>query len=268
MDNRPIGVFDSGLGGLTVLKEIRRLLPKESLIYFGDNGRTPYGTKSRETVIKYTRQIVSFLLSQEVKLLVVACNTISALALPELKPAIHVPVLEVIEPGSISALKKTRKGRIGIIATPATVSSGVYSKAILQRNPGVKVFPKACPLFVNLVEEGWWDNEITRMVAAEYLSELKKESIDTLVLGCTHYPLLSETIRKVMGDGVVQVNSAEELALALKELLRSQSLYTEAAGVNYRYYTSDSVEKFKELGKLILGEEIHPVERVDLDCRV
>ncbi len=268
MDNRPIGVFDSGLGGLTVLKEIRRLLPGENLIYFGDNGRTPYGTKSRETVIKYTRQIVSFLLSQDVKLLVVACNTISALALPELKPLIRVPVVEVIEPGSVSALKKTKRGRIGIIATPATINSGVYSKAILQRNPGVKVFAKACPLFVNLVEEGWWDNEITRMVAAEYLSELKQENIDTLVLGCTHYPLLSETIRKVMGDQVVQVSSAEELALALKELLKAQNLYAGTAEANYQYYTSDSVEKFKELGKLILGEEIDPVERVDLDCRV
>jgi len=268
MDNRPIGIFDSGLGGLTVLREIRKLLPKESLIYFGDNGRAPYGTKSRETIIKFTRQIVSFLLSQDVKLLVVACNTSSALALPELKPSIHVPVLEVIEPGSISALKKTRTGRIGIIATPATISSGVYSKAILQRDPGVKVFPKACPLFVSLVEEGWWDNEITRMVATEYLSELKNEDIDTLVLGCTHYPLLSETIRKVMGDELVQVSSAEELALALKKMLAEKSLHTEATGAHYHYFTSDSVEKFKKLGKMILGEEIDPVEKVDLDCVV
>lgn len=268
MDNRAIGIFDSGLGGLTVLKEIKRLLPGESLIYFGDNGRTPYGTKSRETVIKYTRQIVTFLLSQDVKLLVVACNTSSALALPELKPSIQVPVLEVIEPGSISALKKTRTGRIGIIGTPATISSGVYSQAILQRNPAVKVFPKACPLFVSLVEEGWWDNEITRMIANEYLSELKEEDIDTLVLGCTHYPLLSETIRKVMGDEVVQVSSAEELALALKQLLTEKSLYAGDTKVNYHYYTSDSVEKFKKLGKMILGEDVDPVERVDLDYRV
>lgn len=264
MDNRPIGVFDSGLGGLTVLKEIRRLLPGESLIYFGDNGRAPYGTKSRETVIKYTRQIVAFLLSKDVKLLVVACNTISAQALPELKPLIHVPVLEVIEPGSISALKKT-KGRIGVIATPGTIASGVYTRAIQSRNPDVKIFPKACPLFVNLVEEGWWDNEIARMVASEYLQDLKKENIDTLVLGCTHYPLLTETIRKVMGDDVVQVSSAEELALTLKELLVEQNLSSGSNTVHYQYYTSDSVEKFKELGKLIIGEEIDNVERVDLD---
>lgn len=268
MDNRPIGIFDSGLGGLTVLKEIKRLLPNESLIYFGDDGRTPYGTKSRETVIKYTRQIVSFLHSKDVKLLVVACNTISALALPELKPAIDVPVLEVIEPGSRSALKKTKKGRIGIIATPGTIASGVYSKAIHSRNPDVKIFPKACPLFVSLVEEGWWDNEITRMVVSEYLSELKSENIDTLVLGCTHYPLLSAAIRKVIGDEVVQVSSAEELALALQDLLHEGNLYAGKEGAHYRYYTSDSVEKFKELGKLILGEEIDNVERIDLDGRV
>lgn len=267
MDNRPIGIFDSGLGGLTVLKEIRRLLPDESLIYLGDNGRTPYGTKSRETVIKYTRQDAAFLLSKNVKLLVVACNTISALGLPAVMPMIDVPVLEVIGPGSISALKKTKRGRIGVIATPGTIASGVYTKAILSRNPDVKIFPKACPLFVSLVEEGWWDNEITRMIATEYLKDLKKEQIDTLVLGCTHYPLLSETIRKVIGDEVVQVSSAEELAIALKDLLLEQELLTGGSRAHYQFYTSDSVEKFKELGKLILGDEIDNVERVDLDLR-
>ncbi|NLN66259.1 MAG: glutamate racemase [Clostridiaceae bacterium] len=265
MDNRPIGVFDSGLGGLTVLKEIKKLLPRESLIYFGDNGRTPYGTKSKETVLKYTHQDVSFLLSKNVKLLVVACNTMSALALPELRSSIHVPVLEVIEPGSRAALKKTKSGRIGIIATSGTISSGVYSKAIRSMAPDVKIYTKACPLFVNLVEEGWWNNEITEMVAVEYLKELKKENIDTLVLGCTHYPLLTDTIRKVLGDDVVQVSSAEELSIALKELLNEHDLLTGQGEAHYQYYTSDSVEKFKELGKLILGEEILNVERVDLD---
>lgn len=268
MDNRPIGIFDSGLGGLTVLKEIKRLLPHENLIYFGDNGRTPYGTKSRETVIKYTRQIVSFLHSMDVKLMVVACNTISALALPELRPTIEVPVLEVVEPGSRSALKKTKKGRIGVIATPGTIASGIYSKVIQSINPDVKIFPKSCPLFVSLVEEGWWDNEITRMVVNEYLSELKRENIDTLVLGCTHYPLLSEAIRKVIGDDVVQVSSAEELALALQELLRETGLTAGQGEAHYRFYTSDSVDRFKELGKLILGEAIDNVERIDLDGRV
>jgi glutamate racemase len=265
MDNRPIGVFDSGLGGLTVLKEIRRLLPEESIIYFGDNGRTPYGTKSRETVIKYTGQDVAFLLSKNVKLLVVACNTVSALALSEVKQAIGIPVLEVIGPGSNSAVRKSRNGRIGVIGTPATIASGAYTRAILSRNPDVKIFTKACPLFVSLVEEGWWDNKIAEMVANEYLQELKKENIDTIVLGCTHYPLLSKTIGKVMGDDVVQVSSAEELALALKELLLRQNLSASAKAAKYQYYTSDSVEKFKELGKLILEAEIDNVERVDLD---
>lgn len=265
MDNRPIGVFDSGLGGLTVLKEIRKLLPDENIIYFGDNGRTPYGTKSKETVIKYTRQDVAFLLSKNVKMLVVACNTVSALALPEVRPLIDVPVLEVIDPGSKAAVKKTKKGRIGIIATPGTIASGVYSKAIHSRNPDVKIFSKACPLFVSLVEEGWWDNEITLMVVKEYLKELISENIDTLVLGCTHYPLLTEAIRKVIGEKVVQVSSAEELALTLKALLLAENLYANQNTVRYQYYTSDSVEKFTELGKMILGEEIANVERVDMD---
>lgn len=265
MDNRPIGVFDSGLGGLTVIKEIMKNLPGESLIYFGDNGRAPYGTKSKETVIKYTKQDIAFLLSKDVKLLVVACNTMSAIALPEIKHAIAVPVLEVIEPGAKRALKKTKRGRIGIIATPATIASGVYSRAILSINPNVEIFPKACPLFVNLVEEGWWDNEITQMIAEEYLKDIKKEKVDTLVLGCTHYPLLSETIRKVMGDEVAQVSSAEELALTLKELLLNNNLSSSLTCGTYRYYTSDSVDKFKELGKLILSAKIENVERVEVD---
>ena len=264
MDDRPIGVFDSGLGGLTVVSEIMRSLPNESLIYFGDNGRTPYGTKSKETVIKYTRQDVAFLLSKDVKMLVVACNTVSALALSEVRSTINVPVLEVIKPGAKSALKKTKSGRIGIIATPGTIASGVYSNAILNLHPTVEIFSKACPLFVSLVEEGWWNNEIARMVAEEYLKDIKKEKVDTLVLGCTHYPLLSETIRKVMGNEVSQVNSAEELALALKELLQEKEMSASQKPARYMYYTSDSVEKFKELGKLILSADIENVERVDV----
>lgn len=265
MDNRPIGVFDSGLGGLTVVKEIIRQLPNESIIYFGDDGRTPYGTKSRETVIKYTKQDLAFLLSMDVKLVVVACNTVSALALPELRSAINVPVLEVIKPGAKSALKKTKQGRIGIIATPATTQSGVYPDAIKSMDPNVQIFSKACPLFVNLVEEGWWNNEITRMVAKEYLTDLKQKQIDTLVLGCTHYPLLADTIGDVMGEGVVLVSSAEELSVTLKELLRKENLESQNESATYRYYTSDSVDKFKKLGEMILGKEILNIERVDME---
>ncbi len=266
MDERPIGVFDSGFGGLTVVKEIMKSLPNESLIYFGDNGRSPYGTKSKETVIKYTKQDVAFLLSKDVKMLVVACNTVSALALPEVLATIDVPVLEVINPGAKSAIKKTKQGRIGIIATPGTIASGVYSNAILKINPDVKIFAKACPLFVNLVEEGWWNNEVARMVAEEYLFDMRKENVDTLVLGCTHYPLLSETIRKVMGDEVTQVSSAKELASALKALLEEKHLSVSSKlPAKYRYYTSDSVEKFKELGKLILSADLENVERVDVE---
>lgn len=265
MDNRPIGVFDSGLGGLTVVKEIIKQLPGESIIYFGDDGRTPYGTKSRETVIKYTRQDLAFLLSMDVKLVVVACNTVSTVALPELKDSINVPVLEVVGPGARSALKKTKCGRIGVIATPATTKSGLYPKVIESMNPNVRIFSKACPLFVNLAEEGWWDNEITRMVAEEYLKELKQAQIDTLLLGCTHYPLLADTIQKVMGNDVVLVSSAEELATALKELVYEKGLESGNRTATYRYYTSDSVDKFKKLGKMILGNEISNIERVDLE---
>lgn len=265
MDNRPIGVFDSGLGGLTVVKEIIKQLPNESIIYFGDDGRAPYGTKSKETVIKYTKQDAAFLLSMDVKLVVVACNTISAFALPELKASINVPVLEVIGPGARSALKKTERGRIGVIATPATIRSGVYPKAINSINPDVKIFSQECPLFVPLVEEGWWDNEITRMVAEEYLKELKKAQIDTLVLGCTHYPVISNVIRDVMGDGVVLVSSAEELSVTLKELLLKEGLESRNESPVYRYYTSDSVEKFKKLGKMILGKEISNIERIEME---
>jgi len=264
MDNRPIGVFDSGLGGLTVVKEIKKRLPGESLIYFGDNGRTPYGTKSKETVLKYSKQDIAFLLSMDVKLVVVACNTVSSVALPEIKD-IQVPVLEVIGPGVDAALKKSRTGRIGIIGTPNTIASSIYSKAIKQRNPEAKTFAKPCPLFVPLVEEGWWDNDIVRMIAFEYLNGLLEENIDTLVLGCTHYPLLSNTIRKVIGQEIVMVNSAEEVAAALEQMLLNEDLLTDSSSVQYRYYTSDSVDKFKELGSLILGEEIRNVERIDLD---
>jgi glutamate racemase len=265
MDNRPIGVFDSGLGGLTVLKEIKKKLPGESLIYFGDSGRTPYGTKSKETVIKYSKQDIAFLLSMDVKLIVVACNTVSSVALPEIKDYIQVPVLEVIGPGAEAAINKSKTGRIGIIGTPNTIASSVYSKAIRQISPEAKICAKPCSLFVPLVEEGWWDNDIARMIAFEYLKDLLKENIDTLVLGCTHYPLLSNTIRKVVGKEIALVNSAEEVAAVLEQVLLNEDLLTDSSSVQYRYYTSDSVDKFKELGSLILGEEICNVERIDID---
>jgi len=265
MDNRPIGVFDSGLGGLTVVKEIKKKLPGESLIYFGDSGRTPYGTKSKETVIKYSKQDIAFLLSMDVKLIVVACNTVSSVALPEIKERIQVPVLEVVDPGADAAIKKSRTGRIGVIGTPNTIASSIYSKAIKQRKPDAKIFTKPCPLFVPLVEEGWWDNDIAGMITFEYLNGLLKENIDTLVLGCTHYPLLSNTIRKVIGQEIVMVNSAEEVAAALEQMLLNKDLLTNSASVQYSYYTSDSIDKFEELGSLILGEEICNVERIDID---
>lgn len=267
MDNRPIGVFDSGLGGLTVVKEIMDMLPDESLVYFGDNGRTPYGTKSIETVVKYTFQDINFLLSQDVKFVVIACNTASACSLTKVRSKYKIPILEVVGPGSVAAVEKTKNKRTGIIGTAATITSDVYSKAIELIDSDIKTFSKACPLFVNLVEEGWWNNEIAEKIAHEYLKELKAMEIDTLVLGCTHYPLLSKTISSAMGKDVELVSSALELARVLKEALANKELNSTQKGqAQYRYFTSDSPEKFKSLGSKILGRTIEQVEKIDIEA--
>ena len=223
MDNRPIGVFDSGLGGLTVLKEIRNLLPTESIVYFGDSGRAPYGTKSKETVIKYTFQNIRFLLNQDIKMIVIACNTASACSIDLVKHSFDIPVVEVVEPGSVSAVRETVNKKVGVIGTIATVNSGVYEKAISRLDPSIEIFQKACPMFVPLVEEGWWENDIAQRIAEEYLLSLKEKGIDSLVLGCTHYPLLHNTISKVMGEGVKLVSSALEVAKVVKEVINENN---------------------------------------------
>ncbi|OPZ92372.1 MAG: Glutamate racemase [Firmicutes bacterium ADurb.Bin419] len=266
MDNRPIGVFDSGIGGLTVLKEINRLLPQESVVYFGDSGRAPYGTKSKETVIKYTFQDIRFLQNQDIKMIVIACNTASACSLERVKTSFDFPIVEVVQPGAAAAAKATRNNRIGVIGTPATVSSGVYEKAITRINSSIEIFSKPCPMFVPLVEEGWWENEIAFKIAEEYLLPLKELGIDTLVLGCTHYPLLQNTIQKVMGDDVKLVNSALEVAKVVKEGIEgNNNCRDEKVTPVYRYYTSDSVEKFESLGNSILNSKIHSAEKVDIE---
>lgn len=277
-DTGAIGVFDSGLGGLTVLREIRKLLPNEKLIYFGDNGRTPYGTKSPDTVRRYTVQDVNFLLSKNVKAIVIACNTASACSLGTVREKFSVPVIEVVGPGSEAAVKATVSGRIGVIGTAATVESGVYEKAIMnaaekEGRSGVKYFGKACPLFVSLAEEGWWDGEITRLTAEKYLDSLKSENIDTLVLGCTHYPLLAGVIGSVMGSGVKLINSASAVALSLKEqlgLADASKTVSKDSQIDFpegsvRFYTSDSVARFRALGGKFLGGSIEAVEKVDIE---
>lgn len=259
-DNRPIGVFDSGIGGLTVLREIWEAVPEESTIYFGDNSRSPYGTKSRSTIIRYSLQNMKFLESRDVKMIVVACNTASAYAYEELKARAKVPVVEVVTPGADVACRATKNGKIGIIATKGTISTGVYKKAVEDRAKelgmnNIEIFQQACPLFVSLAEEGWWDTEVTRLTAEEYLKPLKEAGVDTLVMACTHYPLLSKVIKEVMGDGVVLVNTGEATARVVKELLESKGTASEGNKSPVReFYTSDEPELFEQVAAPFLGE--------------
>ncbi|MDR0288421.1 MAG: glutamate racemase [Clostridiales bacterium] len=266
MDNRPIGVFDSGLGGMTVLSELKRIMPSEDIIYFGDSGRAPYGTKSRETVIKYTFQDINFLLENNIKMIVIACNTASACSMKAVTEHFTIPVTEVVKPGAGVAVKLTRNGRIGVIGTPATVESRIYESAIKADMPDAVCFGIACPMFVPLVEEGWWDNEISEMIARKYLTLLKADNIDTLILGCTHYPLLHTVISKVMGNNVTLINSALEVAKAVKTMVDKMQLAngSERRGT-VRFYTSDSIEKFKSLGSMILQDKMDFVEKVDIE---
>ncbi len=266
MDNRPIGVFDSGLGGLTVLKELKSLIPTESVVYFGDNGRAPYGTKSTDTIVKYTFQDIRFLLNQDIKMIVIACNTASACSLKLVKDSFDIPVIEVTEPGAITAVNETKNKKIGVIGTVATITSGVYERAIKGLDSSIEIVQKACPLFVPLVEEGWWENDIAFRIAEEYLEPMKKEGIDTLVMGCTHYPMLYNTISKVMGEKVKLVSSALEVTKVVRNILGEMDIMRdERINPVYRYYTSDSVEKFESLGSAILESDIHSAEKVDIE---
>ena len=259
-DNRPVGVIDSGIGGLTVLREIWNEVPEESTIYFGDNSRSPYGTKSRSTIIRYSLQNMKFLESKGVKMIVVACNTASAYAYEELKKRAGVPVVEVVTPGADVACRATKNGKIGIIATKGTISTGVYKKAVEDRAEelgmkNIEIYQQACPLFVSLAEEGWWDKEVTKLTAEEYLKPLKDAGVDTLVMACTHYPLLSKVIQEVMGDNVVLVNTGEATAKVVKELLDKEG--TASVGNNNpvrEFYTSDEPELFEQVATPFLGE--------------
>lgn len=258
-DKRPIGVFDSGIGGLTVLREIWEAVPQEGTVYFGDNSRTPYGTKSRSTVIKYSLQNMKFLESKDVKMIVVACNTASAYAYEELKKRAKVPVVEVVTPGADVACRATKNGKIGIIATKATVSTGVYKAAVEKRAAelgleNIEIFQQACPLFVSLAEEGWWNTEVARLTAEEYLKPLKEAHVDTLVMACTHYPLLSKVIQEVMGEDVVLINTGEATAKVVKELLTKEGTATESLESPVReFYTSDEPALFEQVATPFLG---------------
>jgi len=266
-DNRPIGIFDSGIGGLTVLKEVWKWLPKENTIYFGDSGRMPYGTKSHDTIVDFSLQITRFLESKNVKLLVIACNSASAHSYEAVKNSTSIPVVEVITPGAQKAVEETRNGKIGVIATRATVTSGLYKEVMetekrkaLSKHQNEKallhfsVTQKACPLFVSLAEEGWWDHQITRLTAEEYLKEMTKENIDTLVLGCTHYPLLTDVIQSVMGEKTKLINAGESVAKRVLEILRAKGIENDGNTPSEKlFFTSDDPLMFESQAAPFLG---------------
>ena len=261
----PIGVFDSGIGGLTVVRELMRQLPNESIIYFGDTARLPYGPKSPETVIRYSREITSFLLDQGVKIVVVACNTATAHALPTLRKEYNLPIIGVIEPGSRAAARATRSESVGVIGTQGTINSRAYERAIAAELPSARITVQACPLFVPLVEEGWLNTEATNLIAQEYLAPFSVGKVDTLVLGCTHYPLLKRAIGEVVGRDVRLIDSAEETAAETVATLRDRGLTHEGeAAPRHRFISSDVPDQFLRVGQRFLGQSIDNVETVTL----
>lgn len=266
MCNKPIGIFDSGLGGLTVLKEIHKILPGEDLVYFGDSKRAPYGTKSRETITNFSFQDMRFMLSKNVKAIVIACNTVSSNALEKIKSEFDIPILEVISPGAAAGLAASKNKVIGVIGTPATIDSNAYKKELVGRDGNSIIFQKSCPLFVSLVEEGaeFWRNEIAEMIARHYLIELKEKGIDTLILGCTHYPLLKGVIKKVVGTDIKLIDSARSIAELLRDSTAIKANSTKNKG-SVEIYTSDSIEKFMPLCKDILEKDNITVEHVDIE---
>ena len=266
---KPIGVFDSGIGGLTVVKRLASALPNESIIYFGDTARVPYGSKSNSTVIEYSIQNTKFLLQKNIKALVVACNTASSIAIPDLKKMFDIPIIGMIEPGSRMAIKKSKSNKIGVIGTRATVNNLAYSKEIKKLNNSAEVIEKPCPLFVPLAEEGWIKHQATYEIAEEYLRELSDVGIDTLVLGCTHYPILSEVIQKVIGGNVTLIDSGVASSEVIKSELEKLDLLSDSSkpGVQ-EYYVSDIPAKFKEVAELFLGREIDHVHKVDLEVLI
>ncbi|HPC86006.1 MAG TPA: glutamate racemase [Smithellaceae bacterium] len=263
--NQAIGVFDSGIGGLTVVRSLMERLPFENIIYFGDTARVPYGIKSVETIQRYALQIAEFLLQKDVKLLIVACNTMAAVAYQAIRELSPVPVLEVIEASAKIAVTRTRRKAIGVIGTPATINSNAYARAIHLLDQDAKVFSQACPLFVPLVEEGWFDHPATRLVAEEYLKPVMAERVDTLVLGCTHYPLLKPLFQDITGGQVRLIDSAEAMADIAADLIRQKNLGNTAnRSPEYLFYVSDVPYRFQTIGERFLGRTLPRIEMVRL----
>ncbi len=266
MDNRPIGIFDSGVGGLTVMREVMEQLPYENLIYFGDTARIPYGSRSVQTIKKYAYQCASFLKSKDVKTIVIACNTASSIALEHLQKNFDLPVIGVIEPGAKSAAAATKNSRIGVIGTMAAINSGAYQAKIMEYRHNSEVIGIPCPLFVPIIEEGWEYSTVAELTAEKYLAELVEHDVDTLVLGCTHYPILRYTIKKVIGPGVKLVNPAFETARNLKKVLADQNLLNENFNLpQYEYYVSDAPERFRRIGGNFLKKEINNLSEIAID---
>jgi glutamate racemase len=265
-NNAPIGVFDSGVGGLTVAREIMHQMPKETIVYFGDTARVPYGSKSKDTVITYSRQIIEFLKTKHVKAIVIACNTASALALETVKLETDIPIIGVVKPGAKTAAEATKNKKVGIIGTEATINSGIYTAYLNKIKPKVQVYSKACPLLVPLVEEGLLYDSVTVEIAKRYLHEMKEYNVDTLVLGCTHYPLIRDTLQKVMGNEVFLVNPAYETAKSLKQVLILEGL--EASShlcVDHKFFVSDGAKKFKAFANTILPCEVLETKDINIE---
>lgn len=268
MDNRPIGVFDSGLGGLTVVRQLMREMPGEDILYFGDTGRVPYGTRSQETIERYARQDCRFLIGKDVKMIIAACGTVSSSA-PHILGELPVPAIGVVEPAANAAVKATRNGRIGIIGTAATVRSGAFHKLMGKLDPSLHLFSQACPLFVPLVENGWIDrrDEVTRLTAQRYLQPLKELGIDTLILGCTHFPLLAPIIGDILGDGVTLIDAGQQAAIICAEKLHEADALnlTKRMGLR-RFFVSDCPDDFSRVAAMFLGTEVDgEVETVNID---
>lgn len=271
IDNKnaaPVGVFDSGVGGLTVAREIMRQLPNENLVYFGDTARVPYGSKSRDNIIRYSRQIIHFLKTKGVKAIVIACNTASALALDVVREESDIPIIGVVEPGARAALQITQTKKIGVIGTEATVQSAMYGKIIKGLDPTVSVIGKACPLFVPLVEEGFAKHKVTEEIIDYYLASMKESDIDSLILGCTHYPLLRSRIRAYLGDKIQLVNPAYETAMDLKYILKESGMENagkEREHATYSFYVSDAADKFKQFANSILPYDIETTQQINIE---
>ncbi len=264
----PVGVFDSGVGGLTVAREIMRQLPNENLVYFGDTARVPYGSKSRDTIIRYSKQIIHFLKTKKVKAIVIACNTASALALDVVREVSDIPIIGVVEPGARAALQITQTKKVGVIGTEATVQSAMYGKIIKELDPSVTVLGKACPLFVPLVEEGFAKHKVTEEIIDYYLASMKDSDIDSLILGCTHYPLLRSRIRAYMGEKIQLVNPAYETAMDLKGILKQRGMENvgkEGEHAAYSFYVSDAADKFKQFANSILPYDIETTQQINIE---